>query len=87
MLLRKLNAEGGVEDGIRQVILVSGQLCLVVGILLGRLSREVDGRAWFGLQISDFWQGLLAGFAAVLIGASIPLNLTALRRWRGRDRG
>jgi hypothetical protein len=60
-----------------------GQLCLVLGILLTRLTRDGEV-ALFGFLLSDFWQGVLAGLGTVLLGASIPLNLMAIRRWRDR---
>jgi hypothetical protein len=80
-----LHADGRVAGGIGQLLMFAGQICLVFGILLSRLSRDGDPPP-FGLQLSDFWQGLLAGIAGVLIGVSIPLNLTAIRRWRNGRR-
>ena len=66
-----------------KLIVGAGQLCLVFGLLLSRMSRHGEV-VLFGLQLSDFWQGFLAGLATVLLGVSIPLNLMAIRRWRDR---
>lgn len=76
MLIRRLNLSSRVRAGI-------GQFCLVLGILLSRSSRGGEASP-FGVDVSDFWQGLLAGLAGVLLGVSIPLNLMAVRRWRQR---
>ena len=66
-----------------KLTIVIGQLCLVLGILLSRLSHNGE-LAPFSIQLSDFWQGTLAGLGSVLLGVSIPLNLMAIRRWRDR---
>lgn len=60
-----------------------GQFCLVFGILLSRLSRGGEPPP-FGVDVSDFWQGVLAGLATVLLGVSIPFNLMVIRQWRDR---
>ena len=83
VLFRRLEANGNIERGAGQVVFVLGQLCIILAIVLGRLARDAgaDGVECGPCPV-DFWQGVLAGLAGVMIGASVPLNLSVQRRWR-----
>ena len=76
MFLRRLARDPERRAGAHRLFLASGQLSLVFGILLSRAER-LDA-----LGLGDIGQGILAGLAGVLIGASIVFNLTALREMR-----
>jgi hypothetical protein len=61
-----------------------GFTCLAVGLLLNRFSPrlDVDLSSVIGFWSGEFTQGFLVGFATVLIGLSIPLNIWEFRRSR-----
>lgn len=85
MLLRRLRAQGRLDQDADPVLLVLGQLCVVIALVLGGLAKgHGGGVTMLGVPRGDVWQGLLAGLAAIFAGVSIPLNLSAIRRRRDR---
>lgn len=64
----------------RGAALGMGQFCLAAGVLLSRLSRAGLPPAVTGVLSGDWLSGALQGFATVLLGCSIWLNVRALRR-------
>lgn len=74
MLLRKKNISS-------RYVLAGGQLSLAGGILLTQFAER--------LTASDAFAGFLTGLGGVLVGVSLVLNLSGLRKMRchATDRG
>ena len=58
-----------------RIILGIGQVCMVLGLVGLRLSGLFGGDFE-----KTFWNGFLADLSGILLGLSVPLNLTALIR-------
>jgi hypothetical protein len=68
-----------------------GQACLLIGLFLLALSAGLFPTEWLqgvlGTESAlDFFQGLAAGMAAVLLGLSIVLNVRGLKMYRSEHR-
>lgn len=72
MLLKRI------EKQSYRMYIVIGQLSLVFGILLTRLSQA----AYFQEVTPSFYQGLIVGISGVMIGVSIVFNVQSLRYYR-----
>ena len=75
---------GNLRKNGRPIPAGAGFLCLAVGLLLSLFSPRLDAdwSSVIGFWNGEFNQGFLVGFATVLIGLSIPLNLWEFRRSR-----
>jgi len=60
---------------------VAGQICLVLGILIGRFGPRL-----LFMEEGSFGAAFLDGFSLSLLVLSVPLNMSGLRQVRRADR-